>query len=223
MRPDPGQARAGQLETASARAPRGRGRPAASPDLPARLGRARRLPARPRQVPPDTAPGLPPLHGPQRHRRADRLPPAAATGSGSAPPPAPTPATSMPAGCLRSSARSAGTSPSCTATGGGKSRPPSATPRTPSTRPCVGTWTPRQRGRACISSTPAPGHRPRPGPTPAGNTTSPATSSSRSRSTPTSSGSPGAACRRTTPATTRHPEASKPTVGASNTGRGTAN
>src|SRR5262249_2129615 len=58
--------------------PRARRAPAAGPDRPAVLARPPRLPARPRRVPPDAAPGLPPLHRPLRHHRAGRLLPAAA-------------------------------------------------------------------------------------------------------------------------------------------------
>jgi len=106
-----------------------------------------------------------------------------------------------------------------TATSGRKSTPPSATPRAPSTAPSAPAPGPRASGSACASSTPAPGHRPRPGPVPAGKTTSPANSSSRSRSTRTPSGSPRTTSRCTTPATARHPEASRPAVRASNTAR----
>ena len=70
---DPGQRRRHRAGT-----PRGHRGPAAGPDRPALLGRPRRLPARPRRVRADAAPGLPPLHGPPGHHRAHRLPPAAA-------------------------------------------------------------------------------------------------------------------------------------------------
>jgi hypothetical protein len=115
--------------------------PSRWPGSPGSTGRRRPLPARPRRVPP-AAPGLPPVHGPPRHHRAHRLPPAAAPDRLPPPPaldgpgrPHPRrPARHRPAP-PRSSRRSAATSPCCTTTRGRTSRPPSAPPPRPSTRP----------------------------------------------------------------------------------------
>jgi len=123
--------------------------------------------------------------------------------SGSAPPPAPTPASWTSARSPRSSAPSGVTSRWCTSTRGSRWTPPSTTPPAihQASAPAPGS---RASGGDCTSWPPAPAIKPWPpcsAPAPAGQTTAQASPSSRSRSTPTSSGSPRAASGRET----RHP------------------